>query len=408
MSKTLMVCDCLGSQKVDAAGLEKATGLSCGTCHSSLCTDQIDIAAQAISSGDVIIACQQEAHRFAALAEELDAEVPDFVDIRDRAGWTDDAVSTTPKAAALIADAALVPPRQKSFDIVSEGTCLIVGATDVALAAAEKLADVLTVTVLLGPGAEIVPHRGYDTVVGNLHQATGTLGRFDVRINAFQQSMTGGRGIPAMTQPQDGALSACDIILDLTGGPALFPAPDKRDGYLRADPKSQGAVADVIFAASQLVGTFEKPFYIRMETSLCAHSRAEKPACSNCLHVCPTGAIVSAGEHVSIDPLICAGCGACSAVCPSGAISYDAPSPDFIFRRINTLASTYRAAGGKDAVLLVHDDHGAEMIRLCARYGRGLPAHVIPMEVEALAGFGHAEMVGALGPGVLVCRRQCR
>jgi ferredoxin len=399
MSKTLLVCDCLGSQNVDAAALADATGLACGACYSSLCTDQLDIAAKAIEGGDVVIACQQEAHRFAALAEDMDASVPEFVDIRDRAGWTDDAGDTKPKMAALIADAALTPPRQKSFDIETEGTCLIVGATDVALSAAQKLGEALSVTVLLSPGAEVLPSQNYDAVIGNLHQATGTLGRFEVRINAFQQSVSGGRGTPAMTPPRDGALSHCDIILDLTGGTPLFPAPDKRDGYLRADPKSQGAVADAIFAASQLVGTFEKPFYIRMETSLCAHSRAEKPACSNCLSVCPTGAIVSAGEHVSIDPMICAGCGACSAVCPSGAISYDAPSSDFIFRRINTLASSYRAADGKDATLLVHDNHGAEMIGLSARYGRGLPAHVIPMEIEALAGFGHAEMVGALASG---------
>mgnify|MGYP001089017115 CR=1 FL=1 len=399
MSKTLLVCDCLGSQKVDAAGLEQATGLSCGTCYASLCTDQIDIAAKAISEGEVVIACQQEAHRFAGLAEDMDAGMPDFVDIRDRAGWTDDATDTTPKMAALIADAGLIPPAQKSFDIVTEGTCLIIGATDVAIAAAEKLSEALSVTVLLAPGAEVVPTSAYDTVAGILHQATGTLGRFEVRIDDFQQSVTGGRGTPAMTPARDGALSNCDIILDLTGGMPLFPAPDKRDGYLRADPKSQGAVADAIFAASQLVGTFEKPFYIRMEPSLCAHSRAEKPACSNCLNICPTGAIVSAGEHVSIDPMICAGCGACAAVCPSGAISYDAPSSDFVFRRINTLASSYRAAGGQDATLLVHDDHGAQMISLSARYGRGLPANVIPMEVEALAGFGHAEMVGALASG---------
>jgi ferredoxin len=147
------------------------------------------------------------------------------------------------------------------------------------------------------------------------------------------------------------------------------------------------------------VGTFEKPFYVRTEPSLCAHSRAEKTACSNCLNICPTGAIVSAGDHVTVDPLICAGCGACSAVCPSGAISYDAPSPDHVFRRVSTLASTYRAAGGTDPALLVHDDHGAEMISLAARHGRGLPAHVIPMEIEALAGLGHAEMVGALASG---------
>ena len=399
MSKTLLVCDCLGSQKVDAAALESATGLSCSSCYSSLCIDQMDIAAKAIAEGEVVIACQQESHRFVALAEDMDASAPNFVDIRDRAGWTDDAGDTTPKMAALIADAALVPPAQKSFDIISEGTCMIVGATDVALSAAEKLGEALSVTVLLSPGAEVVPSHSYDTVVGNLHQASGTLGRFEVRINDFQQSVTGGRGTPAMTPQRDGALSHCDIILDLSGTAPLFPAPEKRDGYVRADPKSMATVADAIFAASQLVGTFEKPFYVRMETSLCAHSRAEKPACSNCLNVCPTGAIVSAGEHVSIDPMICAGCGACSAVCPSGAISYDAPSSDFFFRRINTLASSYRSAGGKDATLLVHDDHGKQMISLSARYGRGLPAYVIPMEVEALAGFGHAEMVGALASG---------
>ena len=56
-----------------------------------------------------MIACQQEAHRFVALAEEMDASAPDFVDIRDRAGWTDDAGDTTPKMAALIADACFDP-----------------------------------------------------------------------------------------------------------------------------------------------------------------------------------------------------------------------------------------------------------------------------------------------------------
>ena len=51
-------------------------------------TDQLQIAAAAMEAGDVIIACQQQAHTFADLAEELDAPVPLFVDIRDRAGWT--------------------------------------------------------------------------------------------------------------------------------------------------------------------------------------------------------------------------------------------------------------------------------------------------------------------------------
>lgn len=399
MSKTLLVCDCLGSHELDADALSKATGLTCGACHKSLCTDQINIAAEAIAAGDVMIACQQEAPRFAELAADIEAPLPAFVDLRDRAGWSDDAGATLPKMAALIAEADLTQPAPKSLDVVSQGTCLIIGKADVALAAAEKLADVLALTVLLEPGSEFVPAQAYDTIVGTLHQTTGTLGQFEVRIDAFQQSLIGGRGTPDLTPPQDGAQSECDIILDLTGGSPLFPAPDKRDGYVRADPKSLTAVSDAIFAASQLVGTFEKPLYVRMEESLCAHSRAGKPACSNCLNVCPTGAILPAGDHVSIDPLVCAGCGACSAVCPSGAIRYDAPPTDHVFRRINTLASAYRAAGGRDATLLVHDDHGAQMISLAARFGRGIPAHVIPMEVSALSGFGHAEMLGALAGG---------
>jgi ferredoxin len=149
-----------------------------------------------------------------------------------------------------------------------------------------------------------------------------------------------------------------------------------------------------------MVGTFEKPLYVRLEPSLCAHSRAEQVGCSNCLGVCPTGAITPAGDHVAIDPMICAGCGSCSAVCPSGAISYDAPPVDTLFRRLSTLATTYRGAGGKAPRLLVHDESpGREMISLSARYGKGLPGDVIPFEIDALAGFGHAEMLGALATG---------
>jgi len=36
--------------------------------------------------------------------------------------------------------------------------------------------------------------------------------------------------------------------------------------------------------------------------------------------------------------------------------------------------------------------YGAEMISLAARFGRGLPADVVPLEVDALSSFGHAEM----------------
>ena len=155
---------------------------------------------------------------------------------------------------------------------------------------------------------------------------------------------------------------------------------------------------DVLTA--QLIGTFEKPLYVKVEEHLCAHSRAETIACSNCLNICPTGAITPQGEHVVIDPMICAGCGACSAVCPSGAISYDAPSPELMFLRLRTLSEAYRSAGGIDPSLLVVDDGlGSDMLRASARYFGGLPADCIPLTLGAVSTFGHAEIAAAFACG---------
>lgn len=399
MSRPVLICSCLGSQRADGPALSEATGLSCSRTFDSLCDRQIDAASAAMAQGDIVIACGQEAPRFTALAAEIGATVPDFVDIRDRAGWTDDA-DATPKQAALLAEAMLPVPDARSLDVTSAGTCLILGRDAVAVGAAEALSDILGVTLLMPAGWEVERHPGFDTVTGRLVQATGSLGRFETRMDALRQLIPGGRGPATLTPPQDGARSECDLILDLRGDGPLFAADAKRDGYLRADPASQPAVAAAVLAASQMIGTFEKPLYVRLEKSLCAHSRAEQVACTNCLDLCPTGAISPDGDHVTVDPMICAGCGACSAVCPSGAISFDAPPVETVFARLTTLAATYRKAGGTAPRLLVHDaEHGAEMIRLAARFGRGLPADVIPLEVAALAAFGHAEAVAALGAG---------
>ncbi|NNE87036.1 MAG: 4Fe-4S binding protein [Silicimonas sp.] len=396
MTKKLVLCDCLGSQKVDADAIAKGSDLTCSKVYKSLCMDQIGDAAKEIASGDVIVACQQERARFEELAAELEVETPGFVDLRDRAGWSDSPAPA--KMAALAAEAALELPIGKSVDVISEGTCLILGG-DAALQAAADLCETLAVTVLV-EGDDIPTDRRFDCVSGTVKNASGALGGFQVSFDNLQQVVAGGRGALQWSEPLSGAASDCDIILDLRGDTPLFPAHEKREGYLRADPAHTPSVAKAVLEASQLIGTFEKPLYVRLEASLCAHSRAEKPACSNCLNVCPTGAITSAGEHVAIDPMVCAGCGSCSAVCPSGAITYDAPPVETVFRRFSTLAGTYAKAGGKDARLLVHDEaHGRVMISLAARFGRGLPSDVIPFEVDALSGFGHAEMLAALACG---------
>lgn len=320
--------------EIDAEALSTATGCGIAASCTALCTAELDRAAQAISAGDTVICCAQEARVFEALAEDLGAPAPPTLDLRDRAGWSDDAASKLPKMAALLAEAQLPAPAAKALDVVSEGLCLILGPAGVALDAAEALKDHLGVTVLLETAEDLPDTRAYDVIVGRLRRATGALGQFSVTIDALQQITPGGRGGFGLTAPQDGGQSDCDILLDLRGAQPLFPAHEKREGYLRADPAHAPSVARAVMEASHLVGTFEKPLYVRVEPSLCAHSRAEQTACTRCLDLCPTGAITPAGEHVSIDPMICAGCGACSAVCPSGAVSYDAPPVDLTMRRV--------------------------------------------------------------------------
>ncbi len=401
MARTLLVCDCARSQTVDANAIEAGAGIACSRLHSALCTTEAGVVAKAMQDGDAAIACQQEWARFEEIAEELEVPAPLLVDIRDRAGWSDQAANAGPKQAALVAQALLAALPTRTVDVESEGRCLILGGEAAALAAAERLSEPLSVTVLLAEPPEDLPvDRRFEVVVGRLRTAAGALGGFRLRMDGLRQMEPGGRGAFAFSEPRDGAETECDSILDLSGGTPLFPAHDKREGYFRADPGDPNAVAAAVFEAGQTVGTFEKPLYVRLEESLCAHSRAGQRGCNKCLDICPTGAIAPAGDHVAVDPMVCAGCGACSAVCPSGAIGFDAPPVASLFRRMEALSGAYRKAGGSAPRLLVADgSYGAEVIALAARFGRGLPADVIPLEVEAIAAFGHAEMLAALAGG---------
>ncbi|WP_170332899.1 4Fe-4S binding protein [Ruegeria arenilitoris] len=399
MAAKLLLCDCAGTQALNSELISSTCGLECSKVHTALCTREIRAAAEFMQHEDgIVIACQQEASVFSELADELGVNHPGFVDLRDRAGWSEEGQDASPKIAALAAEAMLPQPVTPSVDVVSEGTCCIIGSGDVTFDLAQRLSAVLAVTVLTTDDAEPMS-RDYDVVRGQIKSLSGALGGFRLRIDNLQQLEPGGRGGFGWSGSRDGAVSRCDIVLDLTGGTPLVTAPDKREGYLRADPRDAVAIAALAFDAAQLVGTFEKPLYVRVEETLCAHSRAEQVGCSNCLDICPTGAITPAGEHVEIDPMICAGCGECAALCPSTAITYEDPPVSALLSRMHILARTYRRAGGQAPRLLVHDGHGAQMIRMAARFGRGLPADVIPLELGVVSGFGHAEMLAGLAHG---------
>ena len=160
-----------------------------------------------------------------------------------------------------------------------------------------------------------------------------------------------------------------------------------------------------VLKARDLVGTFEKPRYITFTDDLCAHSRSRIVGCTRCLDLCPTGAITPAGNHVAIDAQICAGCGQCAAVCPTGAASYALPPADALMRKLRTLLTTYRDAGGERAIVLLHDDsHGGALIDALARFGDGLPANVLPLAVNEVTQVGLEAIAAAFAYGASAVR----
>ena len=199
---------------------------------------------------------------------------------------------------------------------------------------------------------------------GTVRRLSGHLGAFRAEVLGLAAAAPSSRGGLRFLRPAaEPALLEADLVLDLTGGTPLLTAHGKRDGYLRADPRDPAGVAAALLEATALVGEFEKPRYVRLEAELCAHSRSRRVGCTRCLDACPTGAITPAGDHVQIDPYVCAGCGACAGLCPTGAITYASPGPNTLLERLRTLLATYRAAGGEAPVLLVHEArHGGEMI----------------------------------------------
>ncbi len=400
----ILVCDCEGS-------VETSMNSVCAACpsgatvtaHTSLCNKQTDLLAAALGKGPVTIACTQEEARFQDIADEMEVgTLAGLLDIRDRALWSDEATDAAPKVAALFAEAARPGRATGSIDLESEGICLIYGAGEAALNAAQALADTLTVTLMLTDAGDIIPpwNANFEIVKGRIRRASGHLGAFEVVADGVAAAIPGGRGGLTFEDARDGGKSVCDLILDLSGNAPLFIAHGKRDGYLRADPADPLAVSAAVLEASGLIGTFEKTLYVNFHAELCAHSRSGQPGCTRCLDVCPTGAISPDGETVKINPMVCAGCGGCSAVCPSGAAEYALPVADDARMRMEAMLTAYTEAGGTQPRILIHDEtDGRGAIAMAARYGRGLPARVIPFAVNQVTQTGHDLIMAAFGMG---------
>lgn len=399
--RRVLVCDCAGSMTVDGEAIARACGADAAPrVHHALCRADFSAFEEALGRGQpLLVACTQEAPLFSEVAEDADIA---FLNIRERAGWGSEGQRAGPKMAALLAEAAVPQPPTPAVTFDSTGEVIVIGHDEQAMAAAERLAGRLSVRLLLAPGAEVLPPSRADFRVhcGRVSTASGHLGAFALVVDAYADADPSARSWLGFGQRRDGETLNADLILDLTGGAPLFPAHATRDGYARPDPGNPLAVERALFDLADMVGTFDKPRYVAFDAGLCAHGRSLKTGCTRCLDVCPTGAIVPAGDAVAIDAAICAGCGGCEAVCPTGAASYALPPADTLIARLRAVLTTYRGAGGEAPVLLLHNAaEGEALIAAIARFGDGLPANLLPLALDRSTALAPDVLLGALALG---------
>jgi len=403
---TILICSCDDTMPLDGAAVKRVCRGAKVLEGRQFCRAELERFRAAASDGaPLTIACTQEAPLFDEVAG--DNAALRFVNIREAAGWSKDGKAAGPKMAALVAAAAEPMPDIAYVPLTSDGITLIYGKDEQAIEAGRLLMDHLDITVLIKSRAEVAPQRVTDfpVVKGTIRQAKGTLGDFELTIDDYAASNPSSRAALDFARPRNDAVSRCDILIDLSGGTPLFPAADLREGYLRADPGDPAAVLRAVLKARDLTGTFDKPRYVTFTADLCAHSRSKLVGCRRCLDLCPTGAITPGGDHVVIDAAICAGCGQCAAACPTGAAAYALPPSDALLRKLRTLLSAYREAGGTNPVLLFHDDeHGLGLIEALARYGDGLPANVLPVQVNEVTQVGLEAIAASFAYGASAVR----
>ncbi|BEI23155.1 4Fe-4S binding protein [Vibrio fluvialis] len=279
----------------------------------------------------------------------------------------------------------LIPP---TVSYESGGHTLILGPTSLIERTALQLSQMASVTLLSIDGEQGTHDKLYfaDTV-----EISGFLGAFKVTVENH------GLNINLANAAIDH--DCFDIVLDMSLNGVMneeVPVP----GYFpvgRGFPKLSDALEEI----PELMGTFDKPKYFRLDNDLCAHSSRGVKGCERCVDACPAGALSSEGSEkighrIQINPYLCQGIGTCATSCPTEAIHYALPNPTDTQKFIERLLNNYHQAGGEKPIVLIcssrHEQYNLMALRV-------MPENVIPVTVEELPSVGIDTWFAALVNG---------
>ncbi|WP_070971503.1 4Fe-4S dicluster domain-containing protein [Vibrio sonorensis] len=279
----------------------------------------------------------------------------------------------------------LIPP---TVSYESGGHTLIIGPTAIVESTAQQLSTLNSVTLLSTDGASSDSRQLY---FAEAVSVSGFLGAFSV--NVTQDGVQHNLAKIAIN-------SDCfDIVLDLCLDSCMseeIPAP----GYYPVG-RGQPKLADALQAIPNLMGTFDKPKFFRLDSDLCAHSSRGVKGCDRCVSSCPAGALSSEGSddtgyQIAINPYLCQGIGTCATACPTEAISYALPEPKQTQTFVEKLLNNYRSKGGTHPIVMFcssrHEKYNAALLSQ-------LPDNVIPVALEELTSVGIDTWLAALVNG---------
>ncbi|QDF68385.1 4Fe-4S ferredoxin [Shewanella sp. SNU WT4] len=270
----------------------------------------------------------------------------------------------------------LIPP---TVSYTTQGNVLILGPEDLARLAAAKLPQMASLVILATDAITSQDDAHLEKVMNSavnvecfynkIVDIKGFLGQFQVTVE--QGETLAPLSVVAIRKPH------FDMILDLSHTPNLnlemLPPGYFHVGYDEA--KLAAALSDI----PELVGEFDKPRYVKVNSDICAHNRNGINGCNLCLNFCPADAISSQDKLITIDPYLCHGAGSCTNACPTGAISYDLPNPQSLLTYLQKLIARFSDEASVAPVILFHDSNvAAEQLQ------QQLAGDVLPVALEEI------------------------